>query len=128
MKRLTAKWVRKAEDDLGGAKRLERDDPPYHDLVCFHRQQSAEKYLKAVLQEWEPVPPRTHDLVRLLDLLLPRDPDLGRLRRRLNSLTLYALDIRYPIKRASRRNAQAALRHVERIRQEIRTRLGLTSE
>ncbi len=43
MKRQTAKWVRKAEDDLIGARRLEQDRPPLYDLACFHCQQSAEK-------------------------------------------------------------------------------------
>jgi HEPN domain-containing protein len=104
---------------------VEPNKPPLHDQVCFHCQQSAEKYLKALLQELGVVPPRTHDLVRLLDLLLPHAPTLASLRRRLNSLTQYAVEIRYPIRRAKRKNAQSALRYAEKVRQEIRVRLGL---
>ena len=47
MKRLTGLWVRKAEDDLVGARSLARAKPSLNDLICFHCQQSAEKYLSA---------------------------------------------------------------------------------
>ena len=96
MKRHTAAWVRKAEDDLGGAQDLAAGRPPRRDLVCFHCQQTAEKYLKALVQETGGVVPRTHDLVALLDLLLPHEPTLTGLRRGLASLTHYAVDYRYP--------------------------------
>jgi len=47
----TAQWVRYAEEDLLGASDLARKTPPLRNLACFHCQQSAEKYLKALLQE-----------------------------------------------------------------------------
>jgi HEPN domain-containing protein/predicted nucleotidyltransferase len=126
MRRQTSKWVRKAEDDIIGSRKLVQNKPPLHDLVCFHCQQSAEKYLKGVLQEWGLVPPRTHNLVDLLILLLlPRDPSLQSLRRRVDPLTRYSVDFRYPDERATNRQARAALRHAEAVRKEIRTRLGL---
>ena len=40
-----------AEADLRGARNLAQAKPPLHDLVCFHCQQCAEKYLKALLEE-----------------------------------------------------------------------------
>jgi HEPN domain-containing protein len=104
---------------------VERNQPPVHDQICFHCQQSAEKYLKALLQDWGIVPPRTHDLDTLLTFLLPHDAALRNLRRKLESLTRYAVDIRYPDARATKRQAQAALRHAEDVRREIRARLGL---
>ncbi len=45
MKRTTASWVRKAEEDIGGARDLAARKPPGRNLVCFHCQQAAEKYL-----------------------------------------------------------------------------------
>src|SRR5271168_723392 len=51
MKKLTAQWVRKAEVDFDIARKLARGTAPYHDAICFHAQQSAEKYLKALLVE-----------------------------------------------------------------------------
>ncbi len=125
MKRETARWIQKAEDDFNGARSLARDQPTPRDLVCFHCQQSAEKYLKGFLQEIGLPVPRIHNLDDLLTLLLPRDPTLKKLARGLVSLSRYAVDIRYPGKRASARQMSAAMRHAERIRRELRARLGL---
>src|SRR5262249_26333235 len=125
MKRQTSQWVRKAEEDWAGANELATRKPPLRDLACFHCQQAAEKYLKALLQEGGAAVPRTHDLEELLDLLLPHDPTLAPLRRGLISLTQYAVDYRYPGPRATRRQMEAALRQAGRVRREIRVRLGL---
>src|SRR5438067_13806741 len=125
MKRQTAQWVRKAEDDMAGARALAVSRPPQRDIVCFHCQQAAEKYLKALLQEAGAVVPKTHDLEDLLDLVLPHDASLKPLRRGLRSLTTYAVDYRYPGRRATTRQMQAALRNAERVRAEVRSRLGL---
>jgi hypothetical protein len=46
MKKASAEWVDKAEDDWLGAKKLMREKSPLCDLVFFHCQQSAEKYLQ----------------------------------------------------------------------------------
>jgi hypothetical protein len=42
------------------------------------------------------------------------------------SLTKYAVEYRYPALRATTRQMQAALRAMERVRRELRTRLGLS--
>src|SRR5262245_23375155 len=125
MKRETAKWVRKAEEDWKGARRMAAERPPLRDLACFHCQQAAEKYLKALLQETGAAVPRTHDLEDLLDLLLRHDATFARLRRRLRFLYRYAVDYRYPDLRATTRQMQSALHQLERVRLEVRTRLGL---
>src|SRR5437870_2008455 len=122
MKRETAKWVRKAETDWEVAHKLAGENPPPRDVVCFHCQQAAEKYLKALLQENGLVVPRTHDLADVLDLLLPGDATLGRLRRKVGSLTRYAVDYRYPGAMAGKRQMEAALRHVDPIRLECRSK------
>ena len=117
--------MRKAEDDIVGARSLEQSKPRLNDLICFHCQQSAEKYLKALVQELGLVVPRTHILEELLPLLRPHDPSIERLRRSAESLSRYAVRFRYPGKNASKRQALAALRRAENVRKEIRTRLGL---
>src|SRR5688500_4628836 len=96
MKRETGQWLRKAEADLDGATQLAQTAKPHHDLICFHCQQSAEKYLKALLVELGVVFPKTHRLEDLLLLLVPHDSSLKNLRRALVSLTRYAVDYRYP--------------------------------
>ena len=55
MKRAAREWARKAEDDYRLAAMIADGSEPFHDQLCFHCQQSAEKYLKAVLEEL-PVP------------------------------------------------------------------------
>ena len=51
MKRMTREWVRKTEDDFRAAEILVAEKEALHDQVCFHCQQAAEKYFKALLQE-----------------------------------------------------------------------------
>jgi HEPN domain-containing protein len=110
MKRDTRAWVRKAEADRQGAERLVPAKPPLHDLVCFHWQQCVEKYLKSLLAEQGDPIPKTHDLDRLLTLLLPNNPSLKSLRRGLLLLSAFAVETRYPGENATKRQADAAAR------------------
>src|SRR5437016_3624068 len=108
MKRETAKWVRKAETDIKAARRLAAGKPPLRDPACNLSQQSAEKYLKALLQDQGAHVPKTHDLDDLLDLLVPHDPSLEKLRRHATSLSRYAVDYRYPGKCSTTREMKVA--------------------
>jgi HEPN domain-containing protein len=98
---------------------------PLNDIICFHCEQTAEKYLKALLEEQSHTIPQTHNLNQLLTQLLPHDATLRSLRRRLVSLSRFAVDYRYPGQKATARQAQAALRSARHVRQAIRQRLGL---
>jgi|SRR5882724_5382948 len=51
MKKVTAEWVKKAEADHRSMTVLREQEPPVHDVVCFHAQQCAEKYLKGLMEE-----------------------------------------------------------------------------
>jgi HEPN domain-containing protein len=125
MKRQTAQWVSKAEEDVAAARELAVLTLPPRNAVCFHCQQAAEKYLKALLQELGVAVPRTHNLKQVIDLLLPHDASLKPLRRSVSSLTKYAVEYRYPGMRATTRQMQSALSIAERVRRELRARLGL---
>jgi HEPN domain-containing protein len=63
--------------------------------LCFHAQQAAEKAVKAVLLTRGVPVPQTHDIGRLLDLLLP-DMVLPAQVRQAAGLTEYADSSRYP--------------------------------
>ena len=117
--------MRKGEDDVRLARVAASGRDRLYDGICFHCQQAAEKYLKALLQEAGRSVPRTHDLLLLLTLLLPIHPTLRSLRRGLDFLTQFAVENRYPGKDATKRQAQAALRWVDRVRKACRTLLGL---
>jgi HEPN domain-containing protein len=91
------KWISKADHDLLIADHsltLPEDQCPF-DIVCFHAQQAAEKYLKAILMSRTINFPRTHDLTELMGLL-PADITLGVSSLEIASLTPYAVQARYP--------------------------------
>jgi HEPN domain-containing protein len=71
-------------------------EPALHSQACFQCQQSAEKYLKAMVQELGLAVTRTHNLVELLKLLVPHDTSLKSLERGLDFLTRFAVEFRYP--------------------------------
>lgn len=125
MKRTTAEWVRKAEDDHRLTVKLSRGKEPFPDQLCFHCQQSAEKYLKALLEQLSQPIPYTHILRDLLELLLPHHPSLRSFQRGLKFLTRFAVGTRYPGENATKRQAQAALRWAERVRTQCRTLLDI---
>lgn len=127
MKKSTAEWVRKAENDREVARQISQSPSPLHDSVCFHCQQSAEKYLKALLEELGLSVPKTHDCVQLLTMLLPYYSSLRSFRRGLAFLTNFAVAVRYPGDNASKRQAQAALRWSDRVRVTARSLLGIVS-
>jgi HEPN domain-containing protein len=117
--------VRKAEGDFVAIRKLARGTEPAYDATCFHCQQGAEKYLKAILEEVSRTVPRTHHLVALLRLLLPHHGSLSRLRRGLDFLTRFAIDTRYPGDNATKRQAAAADRWAGKVRHACRNLLGL---
>jgi len=125
MKKTTREWVRKVEADHVLARRASRGKTPLHDGVCFHCQQCAEKYLKALLEELGLAVPRTHNLDDVLNLLLPHHPTLRPFRRGLIFLTDFAVETRYPGDNATRRQATAALRWEDQVRMAARSLLSI---
>jgi HEPN domain-containing protein len=125
MQSLTAEWVDKAENDYRAAVLLVRSHERFHDQVCFHCQQSAEKYLKALLQELGLPVPRTHNLLALRTLLLPHHDFVRPLRRGLDFLSRFAVGPRYPLYDARKRQAASALRWAGKVRHACRHLLGL---
>ena len=88
MKRETRAWVRKAEEDWDVARREGALDVPPKDVVCFHCQQCAEKYLKGLLEEIGLSIPKIHDLDQLWSIVLPHEGALKGLRAARHSLPL----------------------------------------
>jgi HEPN domain-containing protein len=125
MKKGTREWIRKAESDYRLAVRTAGASEPFHDQVCFLCQQSAEKYLKSLLAEQSVPIPRTHNLDDLRALVAPYYAPLIPLRRGLIFLTRFSVDMRYPPERATKRQAQSALRWAAKIRDACRPLLGL---
>lgn len=126
MKAATHDWIAKAEGDFLAAIALaRRRKTPLHDHVCFNCQQCAEKYLKARLEEAGIHYPKTHDLEKLLQLVLPVEPLWGALRPAFKSLSGFAVEFRYPGAEATASDAAQAVKDAKAIRKEARIALGV---
>jgi HEPN domain-containing protein len=126
MNPLTLEWIEKGEGDILTASREFRARrQPNYDAVCFHAQQSAEKYLKAFLQENNVHIPKIHDLLELLSICLEIDGTFQLLHAGLNLLEGYAIEFRYPGRFADKENARIALKSARTVRKFMRARLGL---
>jgi HEPN domain-containing protein len=119
-----AEWVSKAEGDFATAGReLRARKSPNYDAVCFHAQQCAEKYLKAVLQESGKRIPKIHFLLELLAMVLKVDGTYEFLKADLEILEDYSVRFRYPGQFAEKDEAQAAYVAAKTIRKFIRQKL-----
>lgn len=126
MNELTTEWLEKAEGDYATAEReLRARRRPNYDAVCFHAQQTIEKYLKAFLQEHGVNFPKTHSLIELLEIALPFDGSLELQRELLVQLERYAVRYRYPGESADKDEARSALRAARVVRIFIRQHLGV---
>jgi HEPN domain-containing protein len=93
---IAKQWLAKAQNDLLNAdNNLQSENIPY-DTVCFHCQQATEKFLKSYLMAKTRIPPHTHDLLLLLEEILPLNNEAENLREYLAILMPYAVEIRYP--------------------------------
>ena len=94
---LVRQWTSRAENDLLNVRNnLAAQEIPW-DTICFHCQQVAEKYLKAVLVFHAQSIPRTHDLEHLLGMIGPWIPQIQERREALRWLTAFAVASRYPV-------------------------------
>jgi HEPN domain-containing protein len=76
-------WIEKAENDISTARYLaENMHPVPTEIVYFHCQQAAEKYLKAFLVYNDQEPPKTHDLIELAKLCSNYDSDFSLLNQK----------------------------------------------
>lgn len=89
-------WLEKARRDLLVIDRTSAGDGVPWDMVCFHAQQAVEKAFKACLIADAIDPPRTHDLLKLLDLLENAGVDFRSTRITCETLGNFAVQTRYP--------------------------------
>ncbi|MBC8335973.1 MAG: HEPN domain-containing protein [Anaerolineales bacterium] len=124
MKAATAEWVSKAEGDFATAGReIRARKNPNYDAVCFHCQQCAEKYLKALLQENEKHFPKIHNLLELLAMILKFDRSYEFLKADLDVLEEFSVRYRYPGDAAEIEEAQSAFAAVKTVRTFLRGNL-----
>lgn len=116
-------WLEKGDGDLRAARLLLEAEPPMPSPSCFHSQQAAEKYLKGFLVHLGVEPPRTHDLILLLDLVAEKNSSLEDLRETAEPLGPLAVQVRYPFQEATEAEARDALKRAETICSSVREQL-----
>ena len=89
-------WFKKAENDLKNAEFVIKMINPPTDTICFHCQQTAEKYLKGYLAFFGKEIPKIHDLEELISLCENIDLSFSNLYEIAIELTDYAVVVRYP--------------------------------
>ena len=89
-------WLTKARHDLDTAKLVSVSLPDYDDTIAFHCQQAIEKILKAYLIFLEIEFKQVHDLGYLLNLIVTKDESLESYYAKVDEISRYAVQIRYP--------------------------------
>jgi HEPN domain-containing protein len=89
-------WLLRAKSNLSLAEKGGRLKGVLLEDLCFNAQQAAEKGLKAVCLAKDLEFPRTHSVVRLVDILEAGEVSVPNTVREADVLTHYAVQSRYP--------------------------------
>ncbi|MEA3240258.1 MAG: HEPN domain-containing protein [Pseudomonadota bacterium] len=91
-------WLYKAASDMKNAEIIMSadDESPPLDTVCFHCQQASEKYLKAYLIYQNRLFQNSHNLADIVEACMQVDPAFTLIQRKAETLTPYAVEVRYP--------------------------------
>jgi len=93
---LVLQWLDKATADFDAAEQLCAQGDRFREIVAFHCQQAAEKYLKAFLVRHQIEFPKTHDIAKLLDRVATVNANLAESLRDADTLTPFGVEVRYP--------------------------------
>ena len=89
-------WFDYGDADLESAEHLLTMHRVRLEIICYHCQQSAEKYLKGYLLYKGVFPPKIHDLDRLCDLCKGYDEEFDAIYGECARLSDYGVQPRYP--------------------------------
>lgn len=125
------KWIVKAGNDLRVAEHEIEGVEPVTDAICFHAQQSVEKYLKAFLVYHNKPFRKTHNIAELIELCAEIDGDFQKLEEiKAHELTVYATELRYPefFHLPSMDEARECFEIAKKVRKFILKKLGIEKE
>jgi HEPN domain-containing protein len=119
-------WINIADKDLSAAQHMAKNMWPVpYEIICFHCQQAAEKYLKWVLVLHDIDPPKIHDLEELEKLCESIIPQFGTLFEKCAALTEYAVHTRYPDeKQLEKHDMDRALEYAQSIREFVSSKFS----
>ena len=120
MNEIVREWIEKADGDYVTANReFMAEDRPNYDAVCFHSQQCIEKMMKAVLINKNEVPPRTHDLVYISQIIKTGYDNWDWLQEELRYLSHSSVAFRYPGESAELDEAKVSIDICTRLRDRL---------
>jgi HEPN domain-containing protein len=95
--KVVKEWLTKADEDFNFAKANIEEDSKFYSQICFHFQQSAEKYLKAFIVAYDLEFEKIHNLIQLLKICGKKNPSLLSLMEQCELLNTVYIDTRYPV-------------------------------
>ena len=91
-------WIILADMDLRTAEHIAKTMfPPPLEIVCFHCQQAAEKYLKGFIEFHNETTPHIHDIIELQKRCERYNPEFVKLEESSQVLTNYSVRPRYDL-------------------------------
>lgn len=118
-------WVAKAEEDYALAQSSLRRKKPLTYGACFHAQQCAEKYMKAMLVARHHPFSKVHDLLTLNEELAEAAIFMGIPEDDLSTLSFHAVPTRYPGADPTLDDAREALEIAKAVRRFARKFLSV---
>jgi HEPN domain-containing protein len=118
-------WVERAEEDYLMARSALRRRKPFTYSACFHAQQCAEKYLKAILVSKGVAFAKVHDLLLLSGQCEKAGVLVAIEAKQLSTLSDYAVRVRYPGDDPTPDEAREAVEIAKAMRRFARTFLGV---
>jgi len=113
----TLEWFYFADADLDSANILNEAYRRHFEIICYHCQQAAEKYLKAVLCYNGIIPPKIHVLETLCALCSEFDSSFNQIAKDCAYLSPFAVSARYPLEmEVTESNTIKALETVQRVK------------
>jgi len=122
-KDVAQEWFKIAESDLASAIFLQNLHPLPVEIICYHCQQAAEKYLKGFLALHGEEIQRTHDLIQLNKSCQKFVEDFKDIEEACLMLTDYGINVRYPFPMdINESDMLIALRNVETVKMLVLTK------
>lgn len=115
---ISKEWFKMAELDFNSAKFLLNMHPKPLEIICYHCQQSAEKYLKGFIAYNSGKILRTHDLLILNKECCKYNEEFKEIQNQCIDLTDYGVQLRYPYHlEINEYDVEEGLKNVEMIRE-----------
>jgi HEPN domain-containing protein len=120
--------VTKADDDFDFAQVNLEEQRPFYAQICFHFQQSAEKYLKSYIIANELDFKKSHDLQILLDICISKDKSFEEVGDDCVFLSTFYIETRYPVHwptQFSQEETRKCFKAAQRIQSFVKRRLDI---